>query len=91
MKHCGCLNVSKHRYIKDGEKYITFDISLKFVTLEKMKITSPESKDYLVISRKEFVTYLGINTIERSKRIQKERGAIPNVSLKDISKIIKGC
>ena len=46
MKHCGCRNVRKHRDIKHGEKYITLDISLKFGSLDKMKITSSEPKYY---------------------------------------------
>ena len=30
IKICGCRNVEKHREIKDSDKYITLDISLKF-------------------------------------------------------------
>ena len=33
MKDCGHHNVSKHRDIKDIDKYITLDILLKFVSL----------------------------------------------------------
>ena len=40
MKNCGCYNVKKHREIKNGEKYITLDISFKYGSLDKMKITS---------------------------------------------------
>ena len=29
MKNCGHQNVSKHRDIKGGDKYVTFDISFK--------------------------------------------------------------
>ena len=47
MKICGRPNVRKHREIKDGENYITLDISLKFGSLEKMKITYSDPKDYL--------------------------------------------
>ena len=38
MKNCGHNNVSKHKEIKGGDKYVTLDISLKFVSLYKMKI-----------------------------------------------------
>ena len=50
MKKYGCRNVSKHSEIKDSDKYITLDISLKFGTLDKMRITYSESKDNLGIS-----------------------------------------
>ena len=33
IKNCGCCNVRKHREIKDSDKYITLDISLKFGSL----------------------------------------------------------
>ena len=39
MKNCDHHNVMKHREIKNGEKYITLNISLKFVSLDKMKGT----------------------------------------------------
>ena len=41
------------------------------------------------ISDKEFITSLGLKTIIRQTKIKKERFAITEVSLKDISKIIK--
>ena len=44
MKNCGCHNVRKHRDIKGSDKYVTLDILLKFESLDKMKITSSESK-----------------------------------------------
>ena len=47
MKNCGCLNVRKHKDINGSDKYITLDISLKFDKLDKMKITSSESKGKL--------------------------------------------
>ena len=40
MKNCGLPNVRKHEDIKGSDKYFTLDISLKFVILDKMKITS---------------------------------------------------
>ena len=45
IKNCGRRNVRKHRYIKGSDKYVTLDISLKFDILDKMKITSSESKE----------------------------------------------
>ena len=38
-------NFKKHREIKNSDKYVTLDISLKFDSLDNMKITSSESKD----------------------------------------------
>ena len=89
MKKCGCRNDSKHREISNGEKYITLDISLKFVSLYKMKIISSEPKDYLGRSGKGLIIYLGIKTIGRSKKKKKARYSITNVSMKDIHNIIK--
>ena len=76
MKNCGRCNVRKHRDIKNGENYITLDINLNFFSLDKMKITSSEPNDYLGKSAKELITSLGLKII-------------CNVSLKDISKIVK--
>ena len=70
MKNCGRYINRKHREIKIGEKYITLDISLKFGSLEKMKITSSEPKYYLGISVKGLIIYLGLKTIVRSKKIK---------------------
>ena len=79
MKNCGHCNVRKHREIKDGEKYITLDISLNFGSLDKMKIISSEPKYYLVISGKGLLTSLGLKTIRGSKKKKKARYAITNV------------
>ena len=59
MKNCGHLNVRKHREIKGSDKYVTLDISLKFDSLDKMKITSSESKEKLEISGKGLITSMG--------------------------------
>ena len=64
-KNCGRCNVSKHRDIKASDKYVTLDISLKFDNLDKMKITSSESKEKLVISGKGLITSLGFKTKSR--------------------------
>ena len=47
MKNCGRRNVRKHKEIKGDDKYVTLDISLKFDSLDKMKIISSESKGKL--------------------------------------------
>ena len=39
MKIYGCRNVSKHREIKNGENYVTLDISLKYGNMDKIKTT----------------------------------------------------
>ena len=75
--------------IKDGEKYITLDISLDFGSVEKMKITSSEPKDYQGISGKGLITSLGLKTIIGSKKSKKARYNITYVSRKNIYKIIK--
>ena len=67
IQNCGRFNVSKHREIKNGEKCITLDISLDFGSLDKIKITYSEPKDYLGRSVKGLVFSLGLKTIRRSK------------------------
>ena len=89
MRNCGCKNVRKHRYIKVNDKYVTLDISLKFDGMDKMKITSSESKDNLGRSGNWLITSLGIKAKARPKKYKKERYAIINVSKKDTSKIIR--
>ena len=74
--------------MKNGEKYIILDISLKFGSLDKMSITSSEPKDYLEISGKGLITSLGINTIGRSKK-KKARYVITKVGMKDLYNIVK--
>ena len=44
MKNCDPWNVRKHIEIKGSDKYVTLNISLKFDSTKKMKITSSESK-----------------------------------------------
>ena len=68
MKNCGRLNVRKYRDIKDSDKYITLDISLKFGSMENMRIISSEPKDNLGISGKGLITSLGIKAKERQKK-----------------------
>ena len=89
MKICGRRNLRKHREIKVSDMYVTLDISLKFDSLDKMKITSSESKDNLVISGKWLINSLGIKAKVRSHKYKKASYAIGNVIMKDLSNIIK--
>ena len=59
MKICGCRNFRKQREIKGSDKYVTLDILLKFDNLDKMKISSLESKEKLERSGKGLITSLG--------------------------------
>ena len=67
MKNCGRHNVRKHKEITGSNKYVTLDISSKFESLDKMKITSSESKEKLERSGKGLITSLGFKTKARSK------------------------
>ena len=58
MINCGRKNVRKHTDITNGEKYITLHISLKFGSLDKIKITSSDKNNYLGRSVKFLITYL---------------------------------
>ena len=84
MKNCGRRYVRKHRYIKGSDKYVILEILLKFDSLDKMRITSSESKDKLEISGKELITSLGGFTKLRPQKYKKSRYAIGNVSKKDL-------
>ena len=65
------------------------DISLEFESLDKMIITSSESKVKLGRSGKGLIVTLGIKAKTRPKKYKKARDAIRNVSKKDLSKIIR--
>ena len=82
-------NFKKHREIKNSDKYVTLDISLKFDSLDNMKITSSESKDNLWGSEKGFITSMGLKSKVRPKKWKKARYTIGNISKKDLSKIIR--
>ena len=68
MKNCGHRNVRKHKDIKGSDKYVTLDISSKFDSLDKMKITSSESKGKLERSGKGLITSLGFKTKARPQK-----------------------
>ena len=88
-KKYGRRNVGKHREIKGSDKYATLDISLKFDSLDNMKITSPESKNNLGRSGKGLITSLGLKAKSRPKKYKNARYAIGNVSMKYLSNIIR--
>ena len=90
MKNCVCRNVRKHKEIRGSDKYVTLDISSNFDSLDKMKITSSESKGKLERIGKGLITSMGFKTKVRSPKYKKARYAIGNVSGKDLSRIIKG-
>ena len=83
------VNMKKVAITKNDYNYITLDISFKCGSLENMEITSLEPKDYLVRSREGSITSLGIKTIVRSKKKKNSRYDINNVSMKDISNMMK--
>ena len=89
MKNCGRLNVRKHKEIRGSDKYATLEISLKFDSLYKIKITSSYSKGKLERSVKGLITSLDFNTKARSHKYKKSRYDIVNFSKKDLSKIIR--
>ena len=65
------------------------DISFKFGSLDNMRITSSDLKDYLGVLGKGLITYLGLKTNIISNKYQKARYAITNFSIKGLSNIIK--
>ena len=89
MKNCGRRNLRKHKEIKGSDKYFTLGISLNFDSLEKMKITSSESKGKLERSGKGLIISLGFKAKARSHKYKKASYAIGNFSKKDLSKIIR--
>ena len=89
MKSCVRHNVRKHREIKGSDKYVTLEISSKFDSLEKMKITSSQSKGRLERPGKGLINSMGFKAKARPQKYKKARYAIVIVGGKDISKIIK--
>ena len=89
MKNCGRRKVRKHKEIKGSDKYVTLDITSKFDSMDKMKITSSQSKGKLERSGRGLIISLGFKTKARSQKYKKARYAIRNVIEKDLSKIIE--
>ena len=65
------VTLKKHKDIRGSDKYVTLDISSKFDSLDKMKITSSESKGELERSGKGLIKSLGFKTKSRSQKYQK--------------------
>ena len=89
MKNCGCGNVRKHREIKGSDKYVALHISLKFDSLDKMKIISSYSKEKLEKSGKGLIASLGFKSKLRPHKYKKARYSIKNISKKYLLNIIK--
>ena len=89
MKNGGRRNVRKHGDIKGSDNYVTLDISLKFDSLDNIRITSSESKDNLGISGKGFITFLGLKAKVRPNKYKNSRYVIINVIKKYLLKIIR--
>ena len=99
MRNCGKRNFRKHREIKDSDERVTLKayenmyeilkFSEKFDNLDKMETTSSESKVKMERSGKGLVTAMYFNTKVRHPKYKKARYAIGNVSMKDLSNIIK--
>ena len=63
MKNCDLQNVREHRDIKGSDKYVTLEISLKFDSLDKMRIIYSDSEDTFIQSGKGLINSLGIKAI----------------------------
>ena len=72
MKNCGRRKVRKHEDIKGSDKIVTLNVSAKFDSLKKMKITSSESKGKLGRSGKGLVTALAFKTKVRSQKLKRQ-------------------
>ena len=68
MKNSGRRNISKDIDIKGSDKFVTLDISSKFDSLYKTKITSSESKGKLERSGKGLITSLGFKAKVRPQK-----------------------
>ena len=82
-------NIRKHREIKGNENYDTLEISLKFDSLKKTRITYSESKVKLGRPGKGLIISLGLKAKTIPKKYKKTSYAIGNVSKKDLSNIIR--
>ena len=89
MQKCGLRKVTKHKEIKVSDKIVTLNVSASFYSLNKMETTSSESKRKLRRSGKGLITALALKTKVRWQKYKKARYAIGNVSMKDLSNIIK--
>ena len=81
--------LGKNKEIKGSDKYVTLDILLKFDSLDKIKITSSESKEKQERSAKGLITSLGFKAKVRPHRYKKARYSIRNFNKKELFKIIR--
>ena len=86
MTSCGRRNVSKHRDIKNGEKYIILDISSKLDCLDKRSVFSSEPKNYMGRPGKGLTTSLALRT-KSSNIIKKASFSITDITNKDFRKL----
>ena len=89
MKSCGRCVVRKHRNIKKGEHYIFYFISSNLDCLEKRKVISSESRDYMGIPGKGLTTYLYLRTKIPDKK-EKARFFINDITNENFRKFLKG-
>ena len=89
MKNCVRCNVSKNREIKGSDKYVTLEISLKFGSMDKIRITSSDPKVNLGRSGKGLITSMGLRAKTGPKKYKKSRYSIVNTSNKYPSNIIE--
>ena len=88
MTNCGRHNVIKHKEMFGSDKYVTLYTTLKFDSLDMMKITYSGPKGKLKRSGKGLITSLGLMAKVRPQKYKKLMYAIKNVITKDLSKII---
>ena len=72
-----------------SDNYVTLDITLKFRSMKKMRITSSEPKFIQGRSVEGLINSPGLNVKARPNKCKKVWYAIGNVSKKDLSKIIR--
>ena len=89
MKNCGRRNVREHRDIKNGNQYVVLDI-YKVWWYGKDENHIFRTKILFGNTRKGVYYLSGSQEHYKAKKIKKIRFAINEVSLKDISKTIKG-
>ena len=80
MKNCVCQHIREDKEIKGSHKYVTLEIPSKFYSLDKMKITSSESRGKLERSGKGLITFLGFKAKVRMQNYKKARYAVENFS-----------
>ena len=88
MKSCGRFNVSKHRDIKNGDKYIILEIYPKLDCLCNRKVTYSESRYYIKILGKGMTNSLDLSTKRLNKK-QQARFTITEITKQDFRMLLK--